>query len=119
MDAINLLEKFSLFSDQWSPKVIGAVNDMHVKLARMKGPFVWHTHENEDEMFLVVQGELTIHLRERDVTVCEGELFIVPHGAPHMPHAEREALVLLFEPAATRNTGSETNERTVETLEWI
>ncbi len=114
MQKVNLSEAFHLFNDFWSPKIIGEVNDFHVKLAKVKGEFVWHRHDAEDELFLVVKGRLTIRLRDRDVVLDEGELTIVPRGVEHLPVAEEETHVLVFEPKTTRNTGDVTNERTVE-----
>jgi len=116
---VNLSEAFSRFDDFWSPKIIGEVNDFHVKLAKVKGEFVWHRHDIEDELFLVVKGRLTIRLRDRDLVLDEGELIIVPRGIEHLPVAEEEAHVLLFEPGTTRNTGNVTNERTVEEPERL
>jgi mannose-6-phosphate isomerase-like protein (cupin superfamily) len=119
MDKINLAEKFSLFTEHWSPKIVGELNEQQVKLAKLKGEFVWHDHEQEDEFFLVLKGRLTIQLRDREVVLDEGECFIVPRGVEHKPVAHEEAHVLLFEPASTLNTGSIRNERTVENLERI
>ena len=114
---INLAEKFSLFSDHWHPRIIADVNDHQVKLARVQGEFVWHSHADEDEMFLVVRGYFDMHLRDGVVRIREGEFYIVPHGVEHKPVAPEEAHVLLFEPATTLNTGNVRNERTRETLE--
>ncbi len=119
MSKINLAEKFALFSEQWQPKIVGELNGQLVKIAKVQGEFVWHVHENEDELFLVVRGSLTIRLRDRDVELHEGEFFIVPRGVEHQPAAEREAWILLFEPATTLNTGNTQSERTVERLERI
>ncbi len=117
---INLSEKFSSFDDQWSPKVIGEVNDTAVKLAKLEGSFHWHHHEHEDELFLVVKGQLTIKLRDQeDIVLAEGECAVIPRGVKHLPVAEREAHVLLFEPKTTLNTGEVENERTVKELEHI
>ncbi len=116
---VNLAEQFARFADHWSPKVVGELNGQQVKLVKVQGEFVWHHHEHEDELFLVVQGELTIHFRDRSVTLGEGEFLIVPRGVEHKPAAEREAHVLLLEPASTLNTGNVRNERTVETLERL
>ena len=115
IEKINLSEKFASFSDQWSPKVIGEVNDAAVKLAKLEGAFEWHHHKNEDELFLVVQGQLTIKLRDQeDVVLLEGECVVIPRGVEHLPVAEREAHVLLFEPKSTLNTGEVESERTVK-----
>ena len=119
MHPVNLAEKFASFSDTWSPKVVGELNGQHVKLARLRGEFVWHTHDHEDELFLVVKGRLTMRLRDRDAVVNEGEFIIVPRGVEHLPVADEECQVLLFEPASTLNTGDVYNERTVENLERI
>lgn len=119
MDKVNLAERFSRFDEHWSPKLVGELNGHQVKLVKVQGAFVWHHHEAEDELFLVVKGRLVIQLRDRDVTLDEGEFFIVPRGVEHRPVAEEEAHVLLFEPASTLNTGNVRNERTVETLETL
>ena len=119
MEKVNLAEKFSLFDEYWSPKIVGELNGQHVKLAKVKGEFIWHHHDVEDELFLVVKGQLVIKLREKDVVLEEGEFFIVPRGVGHKPVAEEEAHVLLFEPVSTLNTGDVQNERTVENLNRI
>jgi mannose-6-phosphate isomerase-like protein (cupin superfamily) len=119
MDKVNLSEKFGLFDDYWSPKIVGELNGQYVKLAKLKGEFVWHYHETEDELFLVVKGRLVIKLREKDVVLKEGEFFIVPRGIEHMPVAEEEAHVLLIESKSTLNTGNVRNEKTLENLETI
>jgi mannose-6-phosphate isomerase-like protein (cupin superfamily) len=119
MDKINLSEKFSLFTDHWSPKITGELNGQQVKLVKFKGEFVWHHHETEDELFLVVNGSFDMHFRDKVVTLNEGELIIVPHGIEHKPVAKEEVHVLLFEPATTLNTGNTENERTVKELHRI
>lgn len=119
MEKINLQQKFSLFDEHWSPKIVGEVNDFLVKLVKFKGDFVWHKHDNEDEMFMVVKGRFRIRFRDRDVDLEEGEFLVVPRGVEHMPVAEEEAHVLLFEPASVLNTGDVRNERTLEKLERI
>jgi mannose-6-phosphate isomerase-like protein (cupin superfamily) len=119
MDKVNLSEKFGLFDDYWSPKIVGELNGQYVKLAKLKGEFVWHYYETEDELFLVVKGRLVIKLREKDVVLKEGEFFIVPRGIEHMPVAEEEAHVLLIESKSTLNTGNVRNEKTLENLETI
>ena len=119
MEKINLAEKLASFSSHWKPKIVGELNDQHVKLVKFQGPFVWHHHEAEDEMFLVVKGTLDMEFRERTVSVGEGEFIIVPRGVEHRPVAEEEAHVLLFEPASTLNTGNVHNERTVKEPERI
>ncbi len=119
MEKVNLAEKFGLFDEHWSPKIVGALNGQHVKLVKVKGAFVWHRHEAEDELFLVVKGRLVIQLRDRDVTLGEGEFFIVPRGVEHRPVADEEVHLLLFEPATTRNTGDVEDARTVAQPAWI
>ena len=119
MNKVNLADKLGMFSDLWSPKIIGELNGQQVKLAKLKGEFVWHHHENEDELFLVLRGALAIHLRDRVIYLSEGEFFIVPKGVEHKPVAEDEAHVLLLEPASTVNTGNVHNERTVRCLERL
>ncbi len=119
LNKVNLAEKFSRFSDHWSPKIVGELNGQQVKLVKLLGAFVWHHHENEDELFLVVKGRLRMELRDRVVEIDPGEFLIVPCGVEHRPVAEEEVHVLLFEPASTLNTGNVHGERTVETLERI
>jgi mannose-6-phosphate isomerase-like protein (cupin superfamily) len=119
MEKVNLVEKFGLFDEYWSPKIVGELNGQWVKLAKLKGEFVWHHHEAEDELFLVVKGRLVIKLREEDVVLEAGEFFIVPRGVEHQPVAEQEAHVLMFEPKSTLNTGNVRSERTVEELETL
>jgi mannose-6-phosphate isomerase-like protein (cupin superfamily) len=116
---VNLAEKFSRFSAHWAPKVVGELNGQQVRLAKLLGPFVWHHHEHEDELFLVVKGRLRVEFRERTVELEEGELLIVPRGVEHRPVAEEEVHVLLFEPASTLNTGNTREERTAEHLERL
>lgn len=118
-EKVNLAEKYSRFSDCWSPKIIGDLNDSYVKAAKFQGEFTWHRHENEDELLMVIRGSITIQFRDRDVVLNEGEFFIVPKGTEHCPKAEGTADVLLLEPKSTLNTGDIINERTVENLEWI
>lgn len=119
MDKINLAEKFSLFSEHWSPKIVGELNGQHVKLARFKGEFVWHKHDHEDEMFFIVDGTLKIEFRDKTVTLRKDEFLIVPKGTEHRPVAENEVLVMLFEPATTLNTGDTENELTKHQLDLI
>ena len=119
MDKVNLAEKFSRFKEQWSPKVAAELNGQYVKLVKFQGPFVWHHHEVEDEMFLVVKGSFVMKFRDRDVTINEGEFIVVPAGVEHMPVAENEAHVVLFEPQSTLNTGNVRNERTLPELDHI
>jgi mannose-6-phosphate isomerase-like protein (cupin superfamily) len=116
---VNLAQKFSLFREFWSPKIAGELNNSYVKLVKFKGEFVWHHHEQEDEMFLVVQGSLTIKLRTRDLPLRAGEFVIIPRGVEHLPVAEEEVHVVLFEPKSTLNTGNVRNERTLPRLERI
>ena len=118
IEVVNLNKKFNLFNEQWQPKIAGELNDSYVKLAKVEGEFVWHQHENEDELFFVVKGTLTIKLRERDLTIREGEFVVIPKGVEHMPVAEDEVWIMMLEPKNTSNTGNVTNERTVE-AEWI
>ena len=117
---INLADKFASFTDRWSPKIIGEVNDAAVKVAKLEGAFEWHHHQREDELFLVVKGQLKIKLRDQDdIILDEGECVIIPHGVEHLPVADEEAHVLLFEPNTTLNTGNVENERTVRVLERL
>lgn len=118
MDVINLSQKFGLFSEPWHPRIVAELNDSYVKLAKLQGEFVWHKHDNEDELFLVVKGRLQIKLRERDLWIEQGELVVIPKGVEHCPVAAQEVQVLLIEPKSTLNTGDQRNERTVE-AEWI
>lgn len=119
MDKVNLQQKLALFSEQWSPKIVGQLNGQLVKLVKFQGPFVWHHHDMEDELFLVVKGRFRMEFRDRQVWLEEGEFLIVPRGVEHRPVAEEEAHVLLFEPASTLNTGNVRNERTQEHLERV
>jgi mannose-6-phosphate isomerase-like protein (cupin superfamily) len=119
MTPINLSQKLSLFSDHWSPKIVGEVNHSYVKLVKLKGEFIWHHHENEDELFLVLHGILLMKFRDHDVTVRKGEFIIVPRGVEHMPVAQEEVHIMLFEPKSTLNTGDVRAERTVDNPEWI
>ena len=119
MNKINLAEKFSMFKEKWSPKIVGELNGQHVKLVRFQGPFVWHHHDDEDEMFLVVKGSFAMEFRDRIVEIKEGEFIIIPRGVEHRPNATEEAQVLLFEPASTLNTGNVENELTLHRLEKL
>ena len=116
---INFKEKLSLFSEQWSPRVIAQLNDYHFKLAKVQGVFVWHDHPETDEVFIVVNGHLDILFRDGKVSLEEGEMFVVPKGVEHKPVAENECQLLLVEPAGTVNTGSVVNERTASNNIWI
>ena len=119
MDKINLAEKFGLFSAHWSPKIIGELNDSYIKLAKLKGEFDWHHHDQEDELFLVVKGQLTIKFRDREVSLGAGELIVIPKGVDHLPVAAEEVQVMLIEPKGTLNTGNVITEKTKEVLERI
>jgi mannose-6-phosphate isomerase-like protein (cupin superfamily) len=119
MTKINIEEKMSLFSEQWKPKIVGELNGQYVKLVKFQGPFVWHHHDNEDEMFMVVKGRFRMQYQDHDEWIEEGEFVIVPRGVEHKPVAEEEAHVLLFEPVSTLNTGNVENERTVPELDRI
>lgn len=119
MEKINLAEKLGLFSGFWQPKIVAELNGQHVKLVKFSGAFVWHHHDQEDELFLVVKGRFRMDFRDRQVWIEEGELIVVPKGVEHRPVAEDEVSVLLFEPASTLNTGNVRGEMTVEKLDWI
>ena len=120
MDVVNLAEKFSRFSERWSPKIVGEINDMHVKLVRIAGEFVWHHHEREDELFLVVNGRLRMQFRDGNRDVGPGEFIVVPHGTEHCPLSlTDEVEMLLLEPKGTLNTGNVVSERTVASPERI
>ena len=117
-ETINLKEKFNLFSEHWSPKIVGELNDSYIKLAKVQGEFIWHFHENEDELFFVVKGTLTIKLREKNLVIREGEFAVIPKGVEHMPLADEECWIMMLEPKTISNTGNVTSERTVE-AGWI
>lgn len=119
MEKVNIENKFALFSDHWNPRIVGELNGQHVKLAKLKGEFIFHHHENEDELFYVVKGMLKMEFRDRTEIIREGEMIIVPKGVEHKPVADEEVHVMLFEPATTLNTGNLKNERTRETLSQI
>ena len=116
---INIDQKLSLFNDHWNPRIIAELNKQHVKLAKIKGEFIWHKHDKEDEMFLVLKGILKIEFRDRIETIHENEIIIVPKGVEHRPIAEEEVSIMLFEPATTINTGGLDNERTRKNLESL
>lgn len=116
---LNLQEKLSKFSDRWSPKIIAQMNDYHFKLAKVQGEFMWHDHPETDEVFLVIKGKLVIHLRDGQVILNEGELYVVPKGVEHKPFAQEECHILLVEPAGTINTGGVVDEKTVPSPVWI
>ncbi len=119
MNKVNLQSKFAKFTDHWHPRIVAELDDYLVKVAKLQGEFVWHTHEHEDELFLVMSGELLIKLPDEDITLSEGELFVVPKGIPHLPIAREEAKVLLLEHKSALHTGDVADERTVSKLEWI
>lgn len=119
MNAVNLREKLSLFADHWNPRIVGELNGQHVKLAKFQGEFVWHAHEHEDELFLVLHGSFRMDFRDRSVTVREGEFLIVPKGVEHRPFAESEVHILLFEPAGILHTGGVESERTVHEFQRL
>ena len=123
MEKINLAQKLSLFTDHYSPKIVGEINDSYVKLAKLQGEFVWHHHEAEDELFYVVKGALRMRVREngseREFLIRSGELIIIPRGVEHLPSAEEETHVMLLEPKSTLNTGNVASERTLRELERI
>lgn len=119
MQPVNIAQKLSLFSDHFSPKIVGELNENYVKLAKFQGEFIWHHHEHEDELFLVIKGKFTMRLRTGDVEIRAGEFFIVPRGVEHCPVAEEEVQIMLIEPKSTLNTGNIENARTVADLERI
>ena len=119
MEKVNIGEKLSLFSDHWNPRVVGKLNGQHVRLAKFQGEFVWHQHDQEDELFLVIRGSFDMQFRDRVETLNEGEFIIVPRGVEHCPRAENEVHVLLFEPASTLNTGETESELTVDEFEEL
>jgi mannose-6-phosphate isomerase-like protein (cupin superfamily) len=116
---INFADKFAMFSDLWSPKIVAQMNDYHFKLAKVKGEFIWHDHPDTDEVFIVIQGRLMIHLRDGQIELNEGEMHVVPKGVEHKPYAEEECWIILIEPAGTINTGEEGGEMTAEGDIWI
>jgi mannose-6-phosphate isomerase-like protein (cupin superfamily) len=120
MEKVNLDDKLAQFDDHWNPRIVGALNGQHVKIAKLKGEFVWHSHEEEDEMFLVLKGSLKIVFRDKEINLAQGEFLIVPKGVEHKPIANEEVEIMLFEPASTINTGTaEKNDFTRESLNWI
>ena len=119
IESINVMNKFSLFNEEWTPKIIGELNGQHVKLCKLKDDFVWHSHENEDELFMVIKGSLVIEMHAKTVTLNEGEFYIVPKGVAHKPVAKEEVQLLLFEPLSTKHTGEVIANITVETYEAI
>ncbi|MCJ0743909.1 cupin domain-containing protein [Pedobacter montanisoli] len=119
MEKVNLEEKFALFNEYWTPKIVGELNGQHVKLAKLKGEFVWHKHDNEDELFFVVKGSFKMEYRDRTVIINENEFVIVPKGIEHRPVAEKEVFIMLFEPASTLNTGNTESKLTKHILDKI
>lgn len=120
MHAVNLQEKLARIDKHWDPKIVAELNENYIKLARIKGEFVWHKHDNEDELFYVIQGELTIRFRDKDVQLAPGELCVIPKGVEHMPVAEQEVQIMLVEPKSTLNTGdAQGDERTKTEADWI
>jgi len=119
MNKINIEEKFNLFSDQWSPKIVAELNDSYIKLAKIKGEFTWHKHDDEDEMFYVVSGKLELHFENKTTTLNAGEFIVVEKGTIHMPVAKNEVKIMLIESKSTVNTGDVRNEKTVMDLQWI
>jgi mannose-6-phosphate isomerase-like protein (cupin superfamily) len=119
MEKVDLKEKLSLFNEHWQPKIVGELNGQYVKVAKLKGEFIWHQHENEDELFMVVQGRLKIKLRDSEVDLEKGQFFIIPKGVEHLPIAEEEVHVMLFEPKTVINTGDKKDRRTIENLQKI
>lgn len=118
-ESINLRNKLNLFSNHWSPKIIASLNDYHLKVVKFKGKFVWHSHDDTDEMFLVIKGAMEIHFRDGSVKLSAGELYVVPKGIEHKPSAEKECEVLLIEPAGVVNTGNTGGELTAPNDEWV
>ena len=119
MKKVNLAEKFNLFNEYWSPRVVGELNGQYVKLAKFKGEFMWHSHANEDELFLVIKGTLRIEFRDKSVTLNEGEFYIVPKGIEHKPIADEETHVMLLEPKSTEQTGGIESDLLVDNQPWI
>jgi mannose-6-phosphate isomerase-like protein (cupin superfamily) len=119
MEKVNLQDKFALFNQHWTPKIVGEYNDSYVLLAKFKGELFWHKHEDEDEFFMVIKGKLLLKLRDRDIWLQEGELFIIPKGVEHMPVAEEEVHMLVLDLKSARHTGNVVNERTLTSYERI
>lgn len=119
MHKVNVLEKLTRFTDHWNPRIVGELNGQHVKLVKFQGPFTWHHHENEDELFYVVKGSFVMELRDKDIELKEGDFLIVHRGVEHRPNAAEEVWVMLFEPASTLNTGNTENELTKKQPEKI
>ncbi len=119
MEKVNIADKLGLFSEYWSPKIVGELNGQHIKLVKLQGEFVWHKHDDEDEMFLVIEGVLKMELRDKTIEIHKNEFLIVPKGTEHRPVADKEVSVMLFEPASTLNTGNTENELTQHKLETL
>ncbi len=119
MDKINLTEKFNLFSEHWTPKIVAELNGQHVKIAKLLGEFEWHQHENEDELFWIVKGKLLVHFRDKTVELSPGEILVIPKGVEHKPEAPEEVHLVMFEPVGTVNTGETESDRTVAQPERI
>ena len=119
MEKINLAQKLDLIHDHWNPRIVGELNNQHVKLVKFQGEFIWHKHDHEDELFLVVNGSFRMELRDKVIDLKEGEFLIVPRGVEHRPVADTEVSVLLFEPVTTLNTGDVVSDRTRSALEWL
>lgn len=119
MEVINIKDKFSLFTELWSPKIIGQLNGQDVKIAKLEGEFVWHAHAHEDELFYIIKGSLQIEFRDKDITLNEGEMLVIPKGVEHKPNAKEEVWVLLFEPSNIKHTGAVQHKLTKESFEKI
>ena len=119
MESINLLEKFDLINEYWSPRLLGELNNQAVKIAKLKGEFIWHHHENEDKMFFVIKGELIVKLKDQDIIFKENDFFIIPKGTEHKPIAKDEVWVMMFEPISTINTGNIKSDITIDKIERI
>ncbi len=119
MEKVNVEQKLSLFTDHWNPRIVGELNGQHVKLVKLKGEFVWHKHDHEDELFFVIKGSFKMEYRDKAIVVNENEFLIVPKGVEHRPVAEEEVSIMLFEPATTLNTGNAKSELTKSVLDWI
>ncbi len=119
MEKVRIAEKLDLFRDHWNPRIVAELNGQHVKLVKFKGEFIWHRHDHEDEMFLVLKGKFRMEFRDRSVDIEENEFIVVPKGVEHRPVAQEEVSIMLFEPAGTLNTGNEKNDRTKDKLDTI
>jgi mannose-6-phosphate isomerase-like protein (cupin superfamily) len=119
INVVSLADKFTLIKEQWDPKIIAQLNDYHLKIAKIQGEFIWHSHPETDEVFFVVDGRLTIHLRDGDLELAPGELCVIPKGVEHKPAAGQECQILMVEPAGTLNTGDAGGERTIQETKWI